>query len=254
MEQNPSQNQNEGFFRKNQNYIIAAVIVVLAIILFATSRGDDSANQDGQNDQNQEQTEGGQNNENGEENQDEEQSDEQASEDGDAMEEHDAMEGEGNVSARGTLRASDDATKGNLMLESDQGKIYVQTSRDFRGFIGKEVTLQAEGALDSFTFLGFKEGVADGGAMEDKGGDNETDDKVIEEKPETGDTDGGEISLSGRLENSDNAERGNYVINSGEGKIYLKTVRDYAAWVGSDVMLTATGTIDNFSGAVLTKK
>jgi|GEM_PF-2174879 len=238
MEPNPDQNKNEGFFQKNRNYIIAAVIVIVAIILIVSQRKSDD-NQDTRGDQDTEQTAG----DNGETMDGDKDGDEDKADGESAMDSADA----GNVAATGTLKISDNASKGNLMVDSNRGKIYIKTARDFTNLLDKQVTLQADGKLDSFTFLGFKEGatkVAD--QTDDKGGSDE----AMESKP----ADDSAVTVSGKLMKSDKEALGNYVVDSSQGKVYLKTAKDYAAWVGSVVTLTAKGNIDSFSGASLSKK
>jgi len=48
--------------------------------------------------------------------------------------------------------------------------------------------------------------------------------------------------------------RGNYLILTDTGKVYLQSVRDYTAWYQSEVNLSADGTIESFTNAILTKK
>ncbi len=50
----------------------------------------------------------------------------------------------------GTLKASDNAKKGNLMLETKNQTIYIRTSRDFSSLIGKDVTVTYEGTAANF--------------------------------------------------------------------------------------------------------
>lgn len=59
----------------------------------------------------------------------------------------------------GELRQSTDKRRGNLMLllkDSDR-VIYLNTSRDFSQFIGKQVSVSIEGSLDDFRLLDIKE-------------------------------------------------------------------------------------------------
>jgi hypothetical protein len=51
---------------------------------------------------------------------------------------------------QGTLKASDNAKKGNLMLVMDKTTVYIHTSRDFSALLGKEVKVTYEGTVDSF--------------------------------------------------------------------------------------------------------
>ena len=50
----------------------------------------------------------------------------------------------------GTLKASDNAKKGNYMLVTDKNTVYINTSRDFSSLIGQKVKVGYEGTLDSF--------------------------------------------------------------------------------------------------------
>jgi hypothetical protein len=240
MEQNSGQNKNASFFEKNQNYLIAGVIAVIlvGVVYFASTRGDDDGQQNqNQNQQQQEQSnqpQSGENPANGETN-----NNQNSGQNG----QQEGSTTTGDVSAVGTLRVSDNPAKGNLMLESNRGKIYIATKRDYSGSVGKQVTLQASGDIKSFTFLGFKEAagnIAQAPSQEDdKGGSNEPT---------------GNVSFSGRFDKSDNSAKGNYQIVSGQTKVYLQSQRDYSALVGSDVNLNAQGSLKSFTGAVVTKK
>ena len=50
----------------------------------------------------------------------------------------------------GTLKTSDNVSKGNLMLATKDRNIYLKTSRDFSNLIGKQVYVTYEGDLNSF--------------------------------------------------------------------------------------------------------
>lgn len=50
----------------------------------------------------------------------------------------------------GVLKSSDDSRRGNLMLQTADGKIYISSSRDFTGLLNKNVTVTYQGALDNF--------------------------------------------------------------------------------------------------------
>ncbi len=50
----------------------------------------------------------------------------------------------------GTLKNSDNTSKGNLMLVTKDHNIYIKTSRDFSQLLGKEVKATYEGSLESF--------------------------------------------------------------------------------------------------------
>lgn len=52
--------------------------------------------------------------------------------------------------------------------------------------------------------------------------------------------------LEGRLENSNDMNRGNFKLVSSVGDIYIRTARDFAGLVGSDVLVKIEGTLDNF--------
>lgn len=146
---------------------------------------------------------------------------------------------QGNVAAAGTLKVSDNKAKGNYMVDSSKGKIYIATKRDFSSLVDKQVTLNAEGNLNNFKFIGFNESMGtDTTAM---GGNPD-------QAPATG------VSFSGTLKTSDNGSMGNYVIVSGNTKVYLKTAHNYSAWVGTEVKLAATGTLKSFTNATVTKK
>lgn len=58
----------------------------------------------------------------------------------------------------GTLRASNDKKRGNLMLElSDSDRIiYMTSSRDFTEFYNKDVTIEIEGDLSGFRLIDIK--------------------------------------------------------------------------------------------------
>jgi len=53
----------------------------------------------------------------------------------------------------GTLKASDNHARGNLMLVTDTQTIYIHTSRDFSALVGKNVTMTIDGPVTSFTLL-----------------------------------------------------------------------------------------------------
>jgi hypothetical protein len=215
--------------QKNQSYIlyIAGLIAVLAVIFFAT-RGQNPADDDANNDD--EQAIGQETNQNTNPSLKENQNQNQPQ--------------DGILTAQGTLLGSDDLNKGNLMLVSGLQKIYIATKRDFSGLLEKEVTMEANGSLSSFVFLGFKEAGKAAGAT--------TDGEAVG-GPESAE-EVGMVTASGRLEASDDESRGNYLIISGTTKIYLQSVRDYGSLRGSEVELTARGTLQSFTDARLSKK
>lgn len=53
--------------------------------------------------------------------------------------------------------------------------------------------------------------------------------------------------LEGRLENSDDIQRGNLKLVSSLGQIYIRTSRDFNALIGFDVLMTVDGTLDKFT-------
>ncbi len=223
MEQNEDPNQMMEFVRKNRSYFIAGLVVILAVILLTTRKTDEASDRNEQTSA--EST--------GETKMDGENAEAKADEQNQNSNQSTAS---GNVSANGTLRLSDNTAKGNYVIDSNRGKVYIQTKRNFSNLVDKQVTLQAEGTLSSFTFLGF----AEGGAVAPD----------TSKSAEQGNT----VSVSGELRKSDNNARGNYVIHSSSGHVYLQTAHDYSSWVGSEVNLIAKGTINSFSGAVVTKK
>lgn len=50
----------------------------------------------------------------------------------------------------GTLKSSNNPSKGNLMLVTSEKTIYIQTGRDFNQLLGKVVNVTYEGSLDNF--------------------------------------------------------------------------------------------------------
>lgn len=55
-----------------------------------------------------------------------------------------------------------------------------------------------------------------------------------------------ESYLEGRLENSEDTQRGNLKLVSSLGQIYIRTSRDFSALIGFDVLMTIDGTLDKF--------
>ncbi|MEX1064315.1 MAG: hypothetical protein WD898_01020 [Candidatus Paceibacterota bacterium] len=53
----------------------------------------------------------------------------------------------------GTLRVSDDPSKGNLMLVTEESVVYITTSRDYSSLVGEEVVVSVDGTLENFTLL-----------------------------------------------------------------------------------------------------
>lgn len=52
--------------------------------------------------------------------------------------------------------------------------------------------------------------------------------------------------LEGRLEKSDNPNKGNLKLVSSLGEIYIRTERDFNDLISADVLLSINGTLDNF--------
>lgn len=237
------QNQeNQDFFQKNRNYLIAGLIILALLIVYFATRGPVADDELTQEEQTTEQTDGeqtdtnteNQNENNGSENQNQTPTPEES-----------AQTPRGNLAITGTLLASDDDSRGNLMLESNQGTLYIQTQRDFTSLIDEEVTLDAEGTIQSFVFYGFVE--SDGETV--AGTDTDATGGPVMDGTEEG-----TVTLSGELKLSNNTDRGNYMILSDKGTIYLKSVRDYSALLDQEVVLTAQGSIQSFTHARVSAK
>ena len=232
------QNENASFLDKNRNYLIAGIIVAVAVVVyFAVSRKTPESEQT-QNAAEQSAMENTNQNASQDENQNPPPSTNQNQTTLPSSPQSQPIEGN-KINAVGTLRGSDDLNRGNLMVETSSGKIYVQTKRDFSSKIGKEVILSATGSMKSFVFLGFAETTKDSETSA-IGGSNET---------------AGAIAILGKLQKTDDETRGNYEIITGDDlKVYLQTAHDYSAWIGSEINLSAQGTIKSFTNAQLTKK
>ena len=63
----------------------------------------------------------------------------------------------------GTLWPSDDETKGNLMLANSAATIYIKSSRDFSGLVGKYVIASVDGTLDNFVLINIEENLSKDG-------------------------------------------------------------------------------------------
>lgn len=244
--------KGQSFVQQNRNpLIIAAIVIILLVIYFATRGNTETGQQDQNSNQEMSQnsntsSEGDQGNKPAE---------------GSAMKDTSkpatptsATSGEamtGNLTVTGKLSATDNTSKGNYMVASDKGMVYVNTQRDFSSLVGQNVTLTADGTMTAFTLMDIKatgdvKGATDTTA---KGGDTET-----APAPATKPEEMGEVKFSGKLDKSTDPAKGTYTITSGKTVVYLQSSRDYYAWVGSDVDLTAKGTIKDFSGATLAKK
>ena len=216
-----SENKNMGL-SQNQIYgilgVLAALLIVLAIVWNVRS-DDDSNVTDSTTSQNE-------TNNNGQ----------TAGESKDGSETENSDTVSGNISSSGVLRVSDEPIRGNYVLDGEDGEIYVSTGRDYSALVGKNVFLEAEGTLNKFAFLDF------------------TDTAIVEDAGDVGGAaeEVGDVAFTGKLENS-SSSRGNYTITSGNTVVYLQSVRDYSAWVGSNVNLSATGSLNSFTNAVLSK-
>lgn len=237
---NDTQKKTGGFFQDNKNALIVAAIVIIVLAVYFSTR--DKSATGTQNDR-----------------RDTEQSEEMKDESSDSMKDEDKMaEGDSmnagkdaskptptttptatsNVQFSGMLKTSQDASKGNYMVTSDRGIIYLQTSRDLSAWTGKNVIVNAAGNISQFSITDITP--AEGESMADKGGTAETPDMTA--KPE--------VTFSGTLQKSDSTQ-GNYSITNGKTVVHLKTSKDYSAWVGKAVTLAAQGTLQNFHHAVL---
>ena len=63
----------------------------------------------------------------------------------------------------GVLWLSDNETKGNLMLVTADTTIYVRTSRDFSGLVGRYVVASVDGTLENFSLLNIEESLTKDG-------------------------------------------------------------------------------------------
>src|SRR3989344_8026198 len=63
----------------------------------------------------------------------------------------------------GVLWLSDNETKGNLMLVTADTTIYVRTSRDFSGLVGRHVVVSVNGTLENFSLLNIEESITKDG-------------------------------------------------------------------------------------------
>jgi hypothetical protein len=229
MEQN-AQDKNQNFFSKYQNWLIViGIIIIVAIVFFATKKKTNNNDQtSSQNQQQSSDTVSGSNSQTNTPNPT-------------PASNTQTNQTVSSLTIRGTLTTSDNLSRGNLLLNSTQGKIYIRTVRDYSAWMQKQVTLQAQGTINSFTFLGFAEAQV---------AQTPTDNTAMG----GGDIGLSTISVSGQLNSSDNSAKGNYMINSTQGKIYLQTVHDYSSWVGTNVSLSAQGSIQSFTNATLTQK
>jgi hypothetical protein len=226
-ETDSSQNKNPRW-SQNQIYLLIGLIVIVILVIIVSYRGKNKPN-DISSDTNQ----------NTEQNSEENPTSPSTPAPSTPSSETITAE-QGNVTASGTLKPSDNPAKGNLMVENSQGKIYIFTQRDFSSLLGQSVTLTAQGNLQQFAFLGLSPANLDLGGASD-----------AEHTPKPVAT---EVKFKGNLQISDQLSRGNYMIVSGPTKVYLKSVRDYSSWLGSDVLLSASGSLASFTNAILIKK
>lgn len=224
--------ESNSFFSRYRSIGIVAVIVVVALGIYFAQKDNGKTQEQDQTNTEESQNQNDQTSTNSD--QDTNQSD--------TTDQNFESQSSGNVTATGTLEVSDNQNRGNYVLNSDKGRIYINTKRDFSGQVGHEVTLNAEGTLNSFVFLGFNQ------ASGDNGVDTTAVGGAAESLPS------GRVTFSGTLQNSNNTNLGNYTIVSGSTTVYLKTVHDYSALLGKTVELNATGTLASFTGATITQK
>lgn len=65
----------------------------------------------------------------------------------------------------GSLYKSEDLSRGNFKLSSDEGDIYIRTSRDFSALIGLQVLVRIDGTKDNFELLDIESKVAKDGFL-----------------------------------------------------------------------------------------
>jgi hypothetical protein len=63
----------------------------------------------------------------------------------------------GTFSREGVLLTSDNPSRGNLMLKTQQSVFYLRTSRDFSSLIGKQATVTANGTVEQFSLMNITE-------------------------------------------------------------------------------------------------
>lgn len=238
MAQDSKQNSNESFVSKNRTPITVAVIIIILLGIYLASRGNNV--QEGQGDQNNdqktEQTEQKNNSESKDGQKQEAQKPQTETKPADSTAASDSL------IATGTLQPSDNAAKGNVVIQSNRGKIYLRTNRDYTKLYGKTVTMSAKGSITGFTDAIITEGTTPAtGSV--KGATTPT-------QPST---EANTVTFSGTLAKSDDNAKGNYVITSGKTRVYLQTSKDYTAWTGNTVTLSAKGTLANFTSAKLSK-
>jgi len=66
----------------------------------------------------------------------------------------------------GILWPSDNESRGNLMLISNQTTIYIKTARNFQNLIGKEVTASIKGNPENFELLNIEENLTKNGFIQ----------------------------------------------------------------------------------------
>lgn len=235
---NDGNQEQNGLSNTNKILLIVGLLVLVAVIIYASVGGGSEGEEDRNNDKQE------QNNENGDNGQSQQEQPGTAPSD----------QVRGNLQATGTLRESGNPARGNYMLESNVGNIYVFTSRDYSGQVGRRVTLQADGTYNRFTFLGFTDpsSLADAGNNSD--GNNTGDNAEVD----AGDVGGAseevsDVVFNGVLRATDNHVKGNYMIVSGNTKVYYQSARNYNPWIGSQVRLDAVGTINSFTEGVLSR-
>lgn len=66
----------------------------------------------------------------------------------------------------GVLYKSEDLSRGNLKLSSNNGDIYIRTSRDFSALMGFQVLVLINGSQDNFELLDIQSKIADRGFIQ----------------------------------------------------------------------------------------
>ena len=234
----PHQQPKQNFWTTYGPYIIAGIVIILAIV-FLTTRPDENESKNDSEKQNSEQQSPNENSET-------------SSDTEDAMEKDQNTESANqnqndntnNIALDGVLKPSDNLNRGNLMLQTPEQKVYIATVRDYTDLLNQNVTLNASGTIANFQVLDL--------SLTTEDQDSQKNDSSAAEVNQTKNLDRN-FSISGTLQHSDNTDKGNYIIESNKGTIYFKTKYNYEAWLNSEVQLNATGNLYSFYNAILTK-
>lgn len=125
---------NKDFFKRNLGSIIAVLIIVILVALYAWPKtrrniGEQIANTPVQTDT--------------------KTAEPKANNTADTDENLSGTPGE--IKYQGTLNKSDNLSKGTLMITTASHALYMRTSRDYSGLIGKTVVITGTGDLNKFT-------------------------------------------------------------------------------------------------------